>query len=68
MEMTTAIPYALFLLACFGLAWSAFYTVAKAAIFIAKAACNEQCNVSFMPQIWTGCISFTAIMGYIFIL
>ena len=68
MEMTTAILYTLFLLACFGLAWSAFYTFTKATIFIAKAACNEQCHVSFMPQIWTGSISFTAIMGYIFIL
>lgn len=68
MEITTAFSYAMFLLACFFLAWSVFMTFAKATIFVGYAIGKQSTRVTFTPELWVGCISFTVIMGYIFIM
>ena len=73
MDMVTAIPYALFLLACYALAWSVLRVACKAVAVtvtaIVKSATREgTVNWNFKVELWVAPLAFTYIMGYIFIL
>ena len=68
MENFTPLFTIFFLLACFSLAWATFLIVAKVATVIAYSICTKSCKVTFYPQLWVGSLSFTYIMGYIFVL
>ena len=68
MEMTTVIPYALFLLACFGLAWSLTRTFIQASAVLATVTAKQNVNWNFKLELWLIPLCFTYIMGYIFIL
>lgn len=65
--MMTIILFLLFLFACFGLVYSVGLVVVSLAYAIIKAIRKKPVVMSFTHQVWAASLSFTYIMGYLFI-